>query len=118
MNEVPDGQFQTYTVKPGGYIRDTSSAPTRGSRKLVEHLCDEQIERLPAAGTTTARCTRRTSAPPRDGSADRHPRPDHQGLDAGQDFEGRNVIHQKKKMREGAARPSGTRSTSTCPTRS
>ncbi len=50
MNRTPDGQFQTYSVESGGYIRDHFFGADPRLLKLVEHLSDEQIARLPRGG--------------------------------------------------------------------
>ncbi len=50
MNTVPDGQFQTYSVESGAYIRDHYFGTDPALRKLVEHLSDTDIERLPRGG--------------------------------------------------------------------
>ncbi len=50
MNRTPDGQFQTYSVENGAYIREHFFGPDARLKKMVEHLSDEQIERLPRGG--------------------------------------------------------------------
>ncbi len=50
MNTTPDGQFQTYHTESGGYIRDHFFGGDPRLRKLVEHMSDEQIEKLPRGG--------------------------------------------------------------------
>ena len=50
MNQTPDGQFQTYSVESGGYIRDHFFGGDDRLRKMVEHLSDTDIERLPRGG--------------------------------------------------------------------
>jgi pyruvate dehydrogenase E1 component len=50
MNEVPDGQMQTYTVKPGDYIRDDFFGTDERLRALVEHLSDDELTKLSRGG--------------------------------------------------------------------
>jgi Pyruvate dehydrogenase complex, dehydrogenase (E1) component len=60
MNTTPDGQFQTYSVESGAYIRENFFGGDPRLRKMVEHLSDDELRGLSRAGTTTARCTRRS----------------------------------------------------------
>ncbi len=50
MNNTPDGQFQTYHNESGAYIRDHFFGTDPRLRKMVEHMTDEQIEKLPRGG--------------------------------------------------------------------
>jgi pyruvate dehydrogenase E1 component len=50
MNSTPDGQFQTYSTEDGGYIRDHFFGDDPRLRKMVEHLSDPQIVKLPRGG--------------------------------------------------------------------
>ena len=50
MNTTPDGQFQTYTVESGAYIRENFFGSDLRLRKLVEHLSDEQLRVLSRGG--------------------------------------------------------------------
>ena len=50
MNTTPDGQFQTYSVEDGGYIREHFFGADPRLRKMVEHMTDDQIEKLPRGG--------------------------------------------------------------------
>jgi pyruvate dehydrogenase E1 component len=50
MNSTPDGQFQTYSTEDGGYIREHFFGGDPRLRKMVEHMSDEQIMRLPRGG--------------------------------------------------------------------
>ena len=50
MNTTPDGQFQTYTVESGAYIRDNFFGGDPRLRKIVENLSDDQIRRLSRGG--------------------------------------------------------------------
>ncbi len=50
MNTTPDGQFQTYSVESGEYIRDDFFGGDSRLRKMVDHMSDEQIRKLPRGG--------------------------------------------------------------------
>jgi pyruvate dehydrogenase E1 component len=50
MNTTPDGQFQTYSVESGAYIRESFFGGDPRLRQIVEHLSDEDIMRLPRGG--------------------------------------------------------------------
>jgi pyruvate dehydrogenase E1 component len=50
MNTTPDGQFQTYTVESGAYIRDHFFGDDIRLRKMVEDLSDEHLRRLSRGG--------------------------------------------------------------------
>ena len=50
MNTTPDGQFQTYSIENGAYIREHFFGGDPRLRKMVEHMTDDQIEKLPRGG--------------------------------------------------------------------
>ncbi|MDO9378968.1 MAG: pyruvate dehydrogenase (acetyl-transferring), homodimeric type [Nocardioidaceae bacterium] len=50
MNRTPDGQFQTLSIADGAHVRDTFFGADPRLAKMVEHLSDEQIEKLPRGG--------------------------------------------------------------------
>ncbi|UAL31882.1 pyruvate dehydrogenase (acetyl-transferring), homodimeric type [Nocardioides rotundus] len=50
MNQTPDGQFQTYAVESGAYIRENFFGGDDRLRKMVEHLSDKDLENLPRGG--------------------------------------------------------------------
>ncbi len=50
MNTTPDGQYQTYSTEDGAYIRDHFFGSDPRLRKMVEHMSDSQIEKLPRGG--------------------------------------------------------------------
>ena len=50
MNTTPDGQFQTYSVENGDYIRESFFGGDPRLRKMVEHLSDEELVKLPRGG--------------------------------------------------------------------
>ncbi len=50
MNTTPDGQFQTYSVESGAYIREHFFGDDPRLRKMVESLGDDDLQRLPRGG--------------------------------------------------------------------
>ncbi|WP_246088307.1 pyruvate dehydrogenase (acetyl-transferring), homodimeric type [Nocardioides albertanoniae] len=50
MNSTPDGQFQTYSVETGAYVRENFFGSDPRLRKMVEQMSDEQIRKLPRGG--------------------------------------------------------------------
>ncbi len=50
MNTTVDGEFQKYIVESGAYIRDHFFGPDPRLTKMVEHLTDEDLQRLPRGG--------------------------------------------------------------------
>ncbi|WP_091116593.1 pyruvate dehydrogenase (acetyl-transferring), homodimeric type [Nocardioides psychrotolerans] len=50
MNTTPDGAFQTYSTENGGYIRENFFGGDPRLRKMVEHMSDQQILKLPRGG--------------------------------------------------------------------
>src|SRR5436189_2767478 len=47
MNTTVDGEFQKYAVESGAYIREHFFGPDPRLRKMVEHLSDDELQRLP-----------------------------------------------------------------------
>jgi pyruvate dehydrogenase E1 component len=50
MNSTPDGQFQTYSVESGDYIRESFFGGDDRLRKIVEGLSDDDLRKLPRGG--------------------------------------------------------------------
>jgi len=50
MNTTPDGQYQTYTVESGAYIREHFFGDDPRLRKMVEHLTDDDLRHLSRGG--------------------------------------------------------------------
>ena len=50
MNDAVDGDFQKYATESGAYIREHFFGPDPRLRKMVEHLSDEDLQRLPRGG--------------------------------------------------------------------
>jgi pyruvate dehydrogenase E1 component len=50
MNTTPDGQYQTYSVESGAYIREHFFGDDPRLRKMVEHLTDDDLRHLSRGG--------------------------------------------------------------------
>ncbi|MFI6321953.1 pyruvate dehydrogenase (acetyl-transferring), homodimeric type [Nonomuraea sp. NPDC050556] len=99
MNTTPDGQFQTYSVESGGYIRDNFFGGDPRLRKMVEHLTDDDIRKLSRGGHdyrkvyAAFKAAREHVGQPTVILAQTI-----KGWTLGKDFEARNATHQMKKM--------------------
>ena len=89
MNTTPDGQFQTYSVESGAYIRENFFGGDPRLRKIVEHLSDDELRGL---SLRRARLPQGVRGVQGGAGAHRpahgHPGAHHQGLDAGQGLRG------------------------------
>ncbi|MBB6349462.1 pyruvate dehydrogenase (acetyl-transferring), homodimeric type [Nonomuraea muscovyensis] len=99
MNTTPDGQFQTYSVESGGYIRDNFFGGDPRLRKMVEHLSDDDIRKLSRGGHdyhkvyAAFKAAREHVGQPTVILAQTI-----KGWTLGKDFEARNATHQMKKL--------------------
>jgi pyruvate dehydrogenase E1 component len=99
MNTTPDGQFQKYSVSDGAFIREDFFGRDPRLRKMVEHLTDEEITRLPRGGHDYRKVYAAFKA-----ARDHVGQPTvilaHtiKGWTLGKDFEARNATHQMKKL--------------------
>jgi pyruvate dehydrogenase E1 component len=50
MNTTPDGQFQTYSVESGEYIRNNFFGGDQRLQAMVRNLSDEDLRKLPRGG--------------------------------------------------------------------
>ena len=50
MNTTPDGQFQTYSVETGEYIRNNFFGGDQRLQQMVSNLSDEDLRKLPRGG--------------------------------------------------------------------
>ena len=98
MNTTPDGQFQTYSVESGAYIREHFFDEPR-LRKMVEHLSDDQLRNLSRGGHDYRKIYAAFKA-----ATEHVGQPTvilaHtiKGWTLGGHFEGRNATHQMKKL--------------------
>ena len=99
MNSTPDGQFQTYTVESGAYIRENFFGGDPRLRKMVEHLSDDDLRKLSRGGHDYRKVYAAFRA-----ARDHVGQPTvilaHtiKGWTLGPGFEGRNATHQMKKL--------------------
>ncbi len=99
MNTTPDGQFQTYAVESGEYIRENFFGDDPRLRKMVEHLSDDDLRKLPRGGHDYRKVYAAFKA-----AREHVGQPTviltHtiKGWTLGKDFEARNATHQMKKL--------------------
>lgn len=99
MNTTPDGQFQTYSVESGDYIRENFFGGDPRLRKMVEHMSDEDISKLSRGGHDYRKVYAAFKA-----AREHVGQPTviltHtiKGWTLGPDFEARNATHQMKKL--------------------
>ena len=99
MNTTPDGQFQTYSVESGSYIRESFFGGDPRLRKMVEHLSDDEITKLSRGGHDYHKVYAAFAS-----AVAHHGQPTvilaHtiKGWTLGPDFEARNATHQMKKL--------------------
>jgi pyruvate dehydrogenase E1 component len=101
MNSTVDGQFQSYAVESGAYIRDKFFGPDERLRQMVSHLSDDELRRMPRGGHDYRKLYAAYKAATENlGSG----RPTVilcktiKGWTLGPGFEGRNATHSIKKM--------------------
>jgi len=99
LNITPDGQFQTYAVESGAYIREHFFGADPRLRKMVEHLSDDELRKLSRGGHdyrkvyAAFKAAREHVGQPTVILAQTI-----KGWTLGKDFEARNATHQMKKL--------------------
>jgi pyruvate dehydrogenase E1 component len=99
MNSTPDGQFQTYGVETGAYIRENFFGGDPRLRAMVGHLSDDQLRNLSRGGHDYRKVYAAFKA-----ATEHVGQPTvilaHtiKGWTLGPDFEARNATHQMKKL--------------------
>jgi pyruvate dehydrogenase E1 component len=100
MNSVVDGEMQRFAVEPGAYQRE-HFFNTPELRKLVEHLSDEQIEKLRRGGHDPDKVfAAYQAAVEHRGSPTVILAATIKGYGLGEAGEGRNITHQQKELNE------------------
>src|SRR5215211_801930 len=101
MNSTPDGAFQTFSVEDGAYNCEHFFGPDPRLRKMVEHMTDRQIEKLPRGGHDYRKVYAAFDA------ASKHAGQPTvilaktvKGWTLGPGVEARNITHQAKKLSE------------------
>ena len=101
MEEVVDGEFQTYSVEHGSYIRKNFFGKYPELQKLVNHLTDDQLRKLLRGGHDSRKVYAAYKA-----AVDHKGQPTVilaktvKGYGLGEAGEGRNITHQQKKLNE------------------
>ncbi|MCW2863033.1 MAG: 2-oxo-acid dehydrogenase subunit, homodimeric type [Actinoallomurus sp.] len=99
MNTTPDGQFQTYSVETGNYIREHFFGDDPRLRKIVEHMSDDDIRKLSRGGHDYRKLYAAfKSAREHVGQPTVILTHTIKGWTLGPDFEARNATHQMKKL--------------------
>ncbi|HEX5495816.1 MAG TPA: pyruvate dehydrogenase (acetyl-transferring), homodimeric type [Mycobacteriales bacterium] len=99
MNATPDGQFQTYSVESGAYIREHFFGDDPRLRRMVEHMSDDDLRKLSRGGHdyrkvyAAFKAAREHVGQPTVILAHTI-----KGWTLGTDFEARNATHQMKKL--------------------
>nr|WP_217999831.1 pyruvate dehydrogenase (acetyl-transferring), homodimeric type [Actinomadura formosensis] len=99
MNTTPDGQFQTFSVESGDYIREKFFGADPRLRKIVQHLSDDELRKLSRGGHdyrkvyAAFKAAREHVGQPTVILAHTI-----KGWTLGSDFEARNATHQMKKL--------------------
>jgi pyruvate dehydrogenase E1 component len=102
MNTTVDGEFQKYAVESGAYIREHFFGPDPRLRKMVEHLSDDELQRLPRGGHDYRKIfAAYKTAVEHVGTPTVILAKTVKGWTLGADFEARNATHQIKKMTPG-----------------
>ncbi len=100
MNTTVDGEFQKYAVESGAYIRDHFFGTDPRLRAMVEHLSDEDLQRLPRGGHDYRKLyAAYKAAVEHAGSPTVILAKTVKGWTLGAGFEARNATHQIKKMK-------------------
>jgi pyruvate dehydrogenase E1 component len=99
MNTTPDGQFQTYAVESGAYIRENFFGSDPRLRAMVSHLGDDQLRNLSRGGHDYRKVYAAfKAAVAHVGQPTVILAHTIKGWTLGRDFEARNATHQMKKL--------------------
>jgi pyruvate dehydrogenase E1 component len=99
MNVTPDGDYQTYKAESGAYVREHFFGRDPRTRKMVEHLSDDEIWNLKRGGHDYRKLYAAYKA-----AVEHIGQPTVilaktvKGWTLGSHFEGRNATHQMKKL--------------------
>ena len=110
MDELVDGEEQKYTVESGAYVRQRFFGKYPELLKLVEHLSDEQVQKLRRGGHDPEKVYAAfKAAVEHTGSPTVILAKTIKGYGLGEAGEGRNITHQQKKLNEDELREFRTR---------
>ena len=101
MNEIVDGEYQKYTVEGGAYIRERFFGADPRLLEMVDHLSDEQLNRLRLGGHDPKKVyAAYKAAVEHTGSPSVILARTIKGYGLGEAGEGKNITHQQKKLNE------------------
>jgi len=101
MEETVDGQYQRYSVMPGDYIREDFFGVHPRLLEMVEHLSDEQLQKMRRGGHDPVKVYAAYDRAVRNqGSPTVILAKTIKGYGLGEAGEGRNISHQQKKLNE------------------
>ena len=99
LNTTVDGEFQRWSDTPGAEIRENFFGPDPRLRRLVSHLSDSDLEKLPRGGHDYKKLyAAYKAATEQEGAPTVILAKTIKGWTLGPDIEGRNATHQVKKM--------------------
>ena len=99
MNVTPDGDYQTYKAESGAYVREHFFGRDPRTRKMVEHLTDDEIWNLKRGGHDYRKLyAAYKAATEHTGQPTVILAKTIKGWTLGSHFEGRNATHQMKKL--------------------
>ncbi|TWJ27930.1 pyruvate dehydrogenase E1 component [Micromonospora sagamiensis] len=99
MNTTPDGDYQTYKAESGAYVREHFFGRDQRTRKMVEHLSDDEIWNLKRGGHDYRKLyAAYKAAMEHTGQPTVILAKTIKGWTLGSHFEGRNATHQMKKL--------------------
>ncbi|MEN3306685.1 MAG: pyruvate dehydrogenase component [Micromonosporaceae bacterium] len=99
MNVTPDGDYQTYKAESGAYVREHFFGRDPRTRKMVEHLSDDEIWNLKRGGHDYRKLyAAYKAAVEHTGQPTVILAKTVKGWTLGSHFEGRNATHQMKKL--------------------
>jgi pyruvate dehydrogenase E1 component len=99
MNVTPDGDYQTYKAESGAYVREHFFGRDPRTRKMVEHMTDDEIWNLKRGGHDYRKIyAAYQAATEHTGQPTVILAKTIKGWTLGSHFEGRNATHQMKKL--------------------
>ena len=99
MNTTVDGEYQRLKASPGSVIREKFFGPDPRLRRMVDHLSDQHLEKLPRGGHDYKKLyAAYKAAIEQEGAPTVILAKTIKGWTLGPDIEGRNATHQVKKM--------------------
>jgi pyruvate dehydrogenase E1 component len=101
LGELVDGQFQKYTVEDGAYFREHLFGVDPRLLELVEHISDEELERMLRGGHDPEKIhAAYRAAVSNQGTPTVILAKTVKGYGLGEAGEGKNITHQQKKLNE------------------